>query len=223
MERIGGFLVSFGIGALTFIFVYTLLQVHKPAPEVIPAPDDIIPTDAEVYDLRTYLRNNLQIESSELTCSIPNYNTHGGFEGIYDAKIDIVGYTDIPKDFPETSYVPKDVGIYAIALSKPVEYEVPQHPGTMADAPSNYVPILLIRDDIDRGVSIINNYGAGYPFYVLNTVTNDVFRSSIYALSEAKTLDDAVNDSVFRISGTDAVTYGIVEAPTNIRVNPKAQ
>ena len=211
-----GFILGAGICTLILTARFNLGISNDPAPEDIPTTTS--------YNLQTYLHDNMQIgELSELICAVPNYNTHGGFEGIYDAKIDIVGYTDIPKDFPETSYVPKDAGIYAIALSKPVEYEVPQHPGTMADAPSNCVPILLIRDDIDRGVSIINNYGAGYPFYVLNTETNDVFRSSIYALSEAKTLDDAVNNSVFRISGTDAVTYGIVEAPTNIRVNSKAQ
>ena len=223
MKGIGKFLASFGIGALTFVFVYTLLQVHNPAPEVIPAPDDIIPTDAEVYDLRTYLRNNLQIEASELTCSVPNYNTHGGFEGTYETTVDILGYVEVPKDFPEVSSVPKDVNVYAVALPKTIEYEVPQRPGIVDNAPDTYVPILLIRDDVDRGISVCNSYGAGFPYYVMNTETHDVFRSSIYALSDAKTLDDAVNNSTFRISCTDAVTYGIAEAPTNIRVNPKAQ
>ena len=211
-----GFILGAGICTLIFAARFNHGISNDPAPEDIPTTTS--------YNIQTYLHDNMQIgEPSELTCSVPNYNTHGGFEGTYETTVDILGYVEVPKDFPEVSSVPKDVKVYAVALPKTIEYEVPQRPGIVENAPDTYVPILLIRDDVDRGISVCNSYGAGFPYYVMNTETHDVFKPSIYALSDAKTFDAAVNTSTFKISGNDAVTYGIAEAPTNIRVNPKVQ
>lgn len=218
MKYVFGFLLGAGVCAM--------IMLTRASSTPAPVDETDVPTDGtKPYTLCNYLSDNLQIdaEPSELTCKIPNYNTHGGYEGTYDTTIDIIGYVEVPKGFQETSTIPDGVGVYAIALPKTIEYEVPQHPGQVDAAPSNFIPVILIRDDVEYGVSIPGNYGAGFPYYVMNTETKEVRKPNLYALGNAKTLDEAVSLSTFRIANRDAVDYGIAEAPTNFRVNPKAK
>lgn len=218
MKYVFGFLLGAGI--------CTMIMLTRASNTPAPADRTDVPTDASVpYTLCDYLSENLSVDSAsfEFTCTVPNFNTHGGYESTYDVTIDILGFTEVPKEFTEVNMIPKDVSVYAVALNRPVEYEVPQHPGSVDAAPNNFIPVVLIRDDADYGVTIVHNYGAGYPYYVMDISEHKVYKPNLYALGSAKAFDEAVVSSVFRITGKDAIAYGIAEAPTNIRVNPKAK
>ena len=131
--------------------------------------------------------------------------------------LDVLGCTTLPTDLGLRP-AGEDTKVYALALPADVYIDSP----IVRQASPEFKPIVLLEHDGDDDVRISGQYGWGFPFFVIDTTTNQVFKSDINVRTDTFSVEN-ISEYTFLISSGQAEEYQISTLPIQEVINDSSR